>query len=202
MHPRVRYVLIGIAACSLAVVVGVWVAAFQSARDLRPDPGYGWNGAVRPPGASVPEFSLLDQDGERVSSAGLVGGGPVVFTFVYSTCEDTCPIQVQQIRGALDDLGRDVPVVAVSVDPENDTPQRARRFLLEQHMTGRMRYLLGEKRELEPVWEAFGIAPQRGALDHSAYVVVVDGEGRQRIGFPASHLTAAGLAGDLRRLGV
>ena len=38
-------------------------------------------------------------------------------TFVYSTCKDTCPAQVQSIRGALDELGHDVPVLGVSVDP-------------------------------------------------------------------------------------
>ena len=72
-------------------------------------------------------------------------GRTVVMTFVYSTCEDTCPAQVQSIRGALDRLGRDVPVLAVSVDPRNDTPARARRFLLEQHMTGRVRFVLGSR---------------------------------------------------------
>ena len=56
-------------------------------------------------------------------------------------------------------------------------------------MTGRMEFLLGTREQLEPVWEAFGIAPQREGREHSAYTVVVDGEGRQRIGFPASQLT-------------
>ncbi len=128
-------------------------------------------------------------------------GRTVVMTFVYSTCEDTCPAQVQSIRGALDELGRDVPVLAVSVDPANDTRARARRFLLEQHVTGRMRFVLGSARELAPVWKGYGIAPQRGELDHSAYVVVVDREGRQRVGFPHSQLTPEGLASDLKRLG-
>jgi protein SCO1/2 len=89
----------------------------------------------------------------------------------------------------------------VSVDPANDTRARARRFLLEQHVTGRVRFVLGSRAELTPVWRAYGIAPQRGELDHSAYVVVVDGAGRQRLGFPASRLTPEDLAGDLRRLG-
>jgi protein SCO1 len=128
-------------------------------------------------------------------------GRPVVMTFVYSHCEDTCPGQVQTIRGALDDLGREVPVLAVSVDPANDTPASARRFVNEQRMTGRMRFLLGRERTLAPVWRGYGIAPQRGSLDHSAYVVVVDARGRQRVGFPHSELTDAGLAHDLRRLG-
>ena len=40
-----------------------------------------------------------------------------------------------------------------------------------------------------------------GQLDHSAYVVLVDARGRQRVGFPHTLLTDADLAHDLRRLG-
>ena len=154
---------------------------------------------VKKEGQPVPEFRLSDQDGNTVTSASLKGE-PVVYAFVYSTCRDTCPAQVQSIRGALDDLGRDVPVIGVSVDPANDTRATARAFLLEQSMTGRMDFLLGSREELEPLWEAFGIAPQRDGRDHSAYTVLVDGEGRQRIGFPVSELTPRRLAHDLARL--
>jgi protein SCO1/2 len=200
MSPRVRLVLIGLAACAAAAFGGTWIAASQQAPGVQRAPGTEFAGAIRPPGAMMPAFSLRDQDGAQVTAASL-RGKPAVFTFIYSTCEDTCPLQVQQIRGALDDLGRDVQVIGVSVDPANDTPLRARRFMLEQHMTGRMTFLLGSERDLLPVWKAFGIAPQRGELDHSAYVVIVDGRGRQRIGFPASQLTIDGLAADLKRLG-
>ena len=48
-------------------------------------------------------------------------GKPVVVAFLYSTCRDTCPLQAQQIKGALNELGSDVPALAVSVDPANDT---------------------------------------------------------------------------------
>ena len=41
--------------------------------------------------------------------AGLLGR-PTVMTFLYSTCEDTCPTQVQSIRGALDD-GQDAAAI-------------------------------------------------------------------------------------------
>jgi protein SCO1 len=178
-----------------AGVFGVWLAT----RGGDAPAATGWEGSLRPPGTRLPDFSLADQDGEPVSAAEL-RGEPVVVTFIYSTCEDTCPGQVQSIRGALDDLGRDVPVIGVSVDPANDTPASARAFLLEQSMTGRMDFLLGSRKELEPVWRAFGIAPQRRGRDHSAYTVLVDGAGRQRIGFPASQLTPSALAHDLARL--
>jgi protein SCO1 len=181
--------------CLAAGIAGVVLARLGDDSVAAP----GWEGAVRPPGARLPDFALRNQDGETVTAAGL-RGGPVVVTFMYSTCEDTCPGQAQSIRGALDRLGRDVPVVAFSVDPANDTPARARAFLLEQSMTGRMDFLLGSREQLAPVWEAFGIAPQRDGREHSAYTVLVDARGRQRIGFPASRLTPSALARDLARL--
>jgi protein SCO1/2 len=196
---RVLYALATLGLCAAAAATGVWIAASRGAGETA-RPAGAFAGALRPPDARAPDFRLRDQDGKPVSMADY-RGRTVVMTFVYSTCEDTCPGQVQSIRGALDTLGRDVPVLAVSVDPRNDTRERARRFLLEQHVTGRVRFVLGSDRELAPVWRGYGIAPQRGALDHSAYVVIVDGKGRQRIGFPHSELTPEALASDLRRLG-
>ncbi len=203
MTQRVRLVLIGAFACLFAAFAGLWLAAYRSAGDsnLRPDPSAGFSGAVRPPEARVPAFSLRDQDGERVTAQS-TRGRTAVYVFLYSHCEDTCPLQVQQVRGAMDDLGRDVPVIGVSVDPANDTERSARAFLLEQHMTGRMRFALGTEAELEPVWRAFGVTPQRDGRDHSASVVVVDGQGRQRLGYRPSYLTVDGLTADLRKVGV
>jgi protein SCO1/2 len=195
---RVPYALATLGLCAAAAVAGVWIAASSGQGTARQAGVFA--GSVRPPGARAPAFRLRDQDGRRVAMADY-RGRTVVMAFVYSTCKDTCPGEVQSIRGALDRLGHDVPVLAVSVDPPNDTRANARRFLLEQHVTGRVRFVLGSARELAPVWRGYGIAPQRGTLDHSAYVVVVDGAGRQRLGYPAHQLTPEDLAADLRRLG-
>jgi protein SCO1/2 len=192
---RVALALTTLVLCAAGAVFGVWLA--NAGEDPIPA---GWQGSLRPPGTTLPDFTLTNQDGERVTAASL-RGRPLVVAFIYSTCRDTCPAQVQSIRGALDDVGRDVPVLGISVDPANDTPASAKRFVNQQHMTGRMRFLLGSERELAPIWRAYGIAPQRGQLDHSAYVVLVDARGRQRVGFPHTLLTDADLAHDLRRLG-
>jgi len=199
LPPRVRLVLTGLVACAAAAVIGVYIADARRDRTATATPAGAFAGSIRPPGLPVPELALRDQDGELVRMSAF-RGRPVVMTFVYSTCRDTCPAQVQTIRGALDDLGTDLPVVAVSVDPQNDTPRRAKRFLAEQRMTGRAHFVLGSREELEPVWRAYGVRPQRGALDHTAYAVIVDGEGRQRVGWPYDHLTVEGLTADLRRL--
>jgi protein SCO1/2 len=195
---RIQLALIALLVCAAAGLAGALLAQGKSN-----GPGLelvnGWAGAQRPPGQPVPDFALKDQDGNIVTSASL-RGKPVVYAFVYSTCKDTCPAQVQTIRGALDDLGHDVPVIGISVDPAHDTPKLATTFLLAQTMTRRMRFLLGTRAQLAPVWKAFAIQPQTNALEHSAHVVVADSQGFQRVGFPFNELTPDGLAHDIARL--
>jgi protein SCO1 len=198
---RLAYALATLTLCALAAVTGVFLAA--RADDAGGEGVHvgrsGWAGYVRPPRAMAPAFRLHDQQGRAVSSADF-RGRPYAVAFVYSTCRDTCPALVDQVRGALDDTGLDVPLLAVSVDPANDTPARARKFLNDRRMTGRATYLLGDERALAPVWRGYGIAPQRGKLDHTAAVVLVDAAGRQRVGFPYDGLTPEALAHDMRVL--
>lgn len=197
---RVRLTLIALTLCALAAVAGVLLADRRTPTASGLELVNGWAGALRPEGVPVPDFTLTDQEGNTVTSASL-RGKPVVYTFIYSTCEDTCPAQVQTIRNALDRLDDpDAHVVGISVDPANDTPKRAESFLLEQQMTGRMSFLLGTREQLAPVWEAFGIQPQDDQLEHSAHTVLADARGFQRIGFPFDHITGEGLAHDLARL--
>lgn len=162
------------------------------------DPGF--RGAIAPSGQPAASFVLRDQDGKKVSAASL-RGSPVVLTFLYTTCEDTCPTTAQQIRGALDRLDPGIPALAVAVDPPNDTPLRARRFLARQGLTGRMSFLLGSRDELSPVWRRYGVRPQEDGIDHSARVVLLDTEGRPAVAWPVEQLTPEGLAHDLSLLG-
>lgn len=159
----------------------------------------GFDGSLRP--NIVPtNFTLKDQDGKTVSLADFKGN-PLILTFMYSTCKDTCPLQANQIRGALDQLGDDaVPAVAISVDPKDDTPDRAKRFVVQRQLSGRMRFLLGSTTQLAPIWKEYGIQPQGKAFDHTAYVVILDSKGRQRVSFPVAKLTPEGLAHDVRVL--
>jgi protein SCO1/2 len=201
---RLQLALLALTLCAVAGVAGVLLAQrthIETASGL--NLSNGWAGAQRPDGQPVPDFTLRDQDGKTVTSASL-RGTPVVFAFIYSTCRDTCPAQVQTIRGALDDLPaatRDaVRVIGISVDPANDTNKRAQSFLLKQQMTGRMQFLLGSRAQLKPIWDAFAIQPQQKTLEHSAHTVLADAKGFQRVGFPFDHLTGEGLVHDLERL--
>jgi protein SCO1/2 len=196
---RVRLALATVAACAAAVALALLLAGGgTSGSPVSAQTGYA--GALRPAGVPPARFALRDQDGRRVDVADL-RGRPVVVTFLYTTCRDTCPLTADQIRGALDDLGRDVPVLAVSVDPANDTPPRAKAFLAKHGLTGRGHFLLGTRAQLEPVWRAFGIQPQGNGFEHTASTVILDRRGRQRIGFLTDVLTPEGLQHDLSKLG-
>ena len=156
-------------------------------------------GSRIPAGVRAPDLGLRDERGRIVRMRDL-RGRPVIVTFLYSTCEDTCPLVAQQVRGALDALGHDVPALAVSVDPARDTPVRARRFLAQQRVSGRLRFVLGPRRALQPVWDGYAIRPQSVREEHQARIVLVDGGGFQRVGFPASEATPERIAHDLRAL--
>ena len=195
MPARLRLALFVTGLLALAAIAGVLLFGVAE-RTVAPA---GFAGATRPPGIPPAEFGVRDEHGRMVRLADL-RGRPAVVTFLYTTCKETCPLTAQQIRAALDDLGHDVPVVAVSVDPGNDTARRARRFLLEQRMHGRMRWALGDAAQLRRIWRAYGIQPQTASLEHTASTVLLDGEGRQRVGFAASVLTPDALAHDIALL--
>jgi protein SCO1 len=194
VNPRVLIALVVVAVAALAAVV---LAAGDSSDSANGADRF--EGAMLPAGLRAPELGLPDEEGDAVRMSDL-RGEPVVVTFLYSHCDDSCPTQAQQVKGALNDLGRDLPALAISVDPARDTAQSARAFLSKQRMTGRMRFVLGSRDELRPIWRAYGIQPQLDALDHTARIVLVDRRGVQRVGYPLDQVTPERLAHDLRLL--
>ena len=185
---------------SAAFALGAVVLAARGSRESEPaTAGSGFDGAVMPKGVRAPDFRLRDQDG-KVVSLRQFRGKPVLVSFLYTTCRDTCPLQAETARGALDDLGHDVPSIAIAVDPTRDTPESAKRFLAKTRTIGRLDFVLGTRRQLEPLWKSFAIRPQSVTEEHQARFTLVDKRGFQRIGFPMSHATPEALAHDLRKL--
>ncbi|HEX7300259.1 MAG TPA: SCO family protein [Solirubrobacteraceae bacterium] len=198
MPARVRLALIVFA--SLVILGAAGVLVFARPQRATVVGASGFAGSLSPPDIRVRDFTLRDQDGHRVSLR-RYRGQVVVLTFLYSTCQDTCPLTATTIRGALDQLGHDVPTLAVSVDPAHDTPDSAEAFLVKRGLSaGRMRFLLGTRAQLAPIWHAYGIRPQGKGFSHTATVLVLDRSGRQRVSFPIDQLTDRDLAHDIRRL--
>jgi protein SCO1/2 len=189
-------------AAALALGALVLVASSGRGDSAADDPltaATGFAGSVLPEGVRAPVFSLRDQDGRSISMREF-RGRPVIVTFLYTNCDETCPPQAQQIKGALAALDQRVPALAIAVDPSSDTPESARRFLVEQRMAGRMDFAVGSEEQLRPVWDAFAVQPQEPAAEHQARIVLVDGDGRQRVAFPLDQATPERIAHDVRVL--
>ncbi|HEX4107999.1 MAG TPA: SCO family protein [Solirubrobacteraceae bacterium] len=164
-------------------------------------------GALFPPTEPVHDFVLPDQDGAAVSLASL-RGHVVVLTFLDAVNRSDSVVLADQIRGALGLLGepaRELPVLAVSVDPARDTAAAARAFLSATGLSGRMSFLVGSPGQLTAVWKQYAIAPQTASdpvhnENSSEEVYLLDRGGRVREGYPIAVLTPGLLAHDIRVL--
>lgn len=162
-------------------------------------------------GTVAPNFTLTDQNGNRVSLTDL-RGHPIVLTFFYTHCTDECPLTASKFQSILKGSGsqfQNVRWVAVSTDPVGDTPQTATNFAAEHGLTGTLHYLLGTQAELEPVWSAYSVAVEGGAstpgeddagkVQHTGGVWLIDAQGHEQVYLDAAFDPKA-LADDLKIL--
>jgi protein SCO1 len=174
----------------------------SSATQSVPAGASGFDGAALPSGVSAPTFSLRDQAGAPASLAAY-RGRVVIVAFLYSTCGPACVVIAQQIRGALDELRKAVPVLVISADPAADTRSSVERFLRQVSLSGRVRWLSGSPAQLRPVWHGFRVLPAsagRAAFARTASVFLIDPRGMERVIFQLGQLTPEALSHDVREL--
>ena len=103
-----------------------------------------------------------------------------------------CPLIAENLNQALRHLtpaerGK-VRVLAISVDPKGDTPASVDRFVREHRLLPQFRYLTGTEAQLRAVWRSWHVAVNPAKLDtvdHSAYELLADPEGRGRVIYDA-----------------
>jgi protein SCO1/2 len=182
------------------VVAAAATAASASARAPRDT----FAGATIEQPAALPDFALRDQNGRLVELAGQ-HGKLVLLTFLYTHCPDVCPLTAQNLSlavGSLGKAGRDVRVLAVSVDPAGDTPKSVRRFVRDHRLSPQFHYLTGTGAQLSPIWHAYDVTAVRNPgddVDHTLYVLLVDRTGKGRVIYDATARPAT-IAHDLRLL--
>lgn len=150
------------------------------------------SGAIIQGSPEAPDFSLIDQNGATVRMRDL-RGKVVTLTFLYTRCPDACPIIANKLASSVERLGplaKDVQMLAVTVDPTNDTRLAITNFT-DGHGLGsdpNWHYLIGPPSQLQPVWRAYGVGtsasqsgqPSTDLVDHSAMVYLIDRQGKLR----------------------
>lgn len=194
MRSRQLIALITLAAAALIAIGAVALAERSSGGSD------GFDGSLLPADVRAPAFNLRDQDGRPVSMSDF-RGKPVIATFLYSHCKDTCPAEARLINQAVKELGSPpATVLAFTVDPANDTRASVHAFLRKEKITAPFRWLLGTKAELAPIWKGYAVTPQRADEEHMARIVLIDKRGMQRVGYPFDQTSPDRIAHDMRLL--
>ncbi|NUO53563.1 MAG: SCO family protein [Polyangiaceae bacterium] len=129
---------------------------------------------------AIPDFSMLDQKGRKVSRADLTGKVLVV-DFIFTTCPTVCPRLSERMSGVDKALSgeADVRMVSITVDPENDTPEKLAAYGARYGADPeRWLFLTGEPDHVrDTVIRGFKMAVRKVSdanIDHAEKMVLVD----------------------------
>ena len=128
---------------------------------------------------------LVAQDGRKVG-LDLYRGGPVLVTMFYAGCQATCPLIIDTLRAVEKKLPpeqmKDLRVLLVSIDPENDTPTVLAATARERRVdTGRWTLAHADERTVRLVAAALGVQYRKlpdGEFSHATQISVLDAQGR------------------------
>jgi len=134
------------------------------------------------------DFTLTTQDGKpfRLSS---LRGKVVLVSFVFTTCNGTCPATTHRMVLAQQALAKaglldKVHLVSITLDPARDKPAALREYMRlydidAKHWT----FLTGSPQQIDKVLSEWGMwvrPTANGQLDHPSRVFLLDGRGRLR----------------------
>lgn len=119
---------------------------------------------------------VVTQDGETVRFYDdLIRDRIVVISFIFTSCKDLCPINTARlalVAGKLRDrMGEDIAFVSISVDPENDTPERLKAFAGSFYDGPGWTFVTGDPATLAAIGYKLGNRGERPS-DHRNEVVI------------------------------
>ena len=157
------------------------------------DPGSGMAAAVSNPaldtgsslgGQPAPGIRLVNQFGQHMALSQF-RGKVVILSFVDSQCTNVCPLttasmlEAKQLLGA---AGSQVQLLGVDANPKAISRSDVMAYSRVHGMVNQWDFLTGSLAQLEAVWRAYDIAVQiqRGMIDHTPALFVIDQRGRER----------------------
>ncbi len=125
-----------------------------------------------------PNVPLTTQDGDVLYFFDdLIKDRVVAINFIYTSCPDICPLEtaklvkVQNILG--ERFGSDVFFFSISIDPENDTPERLREY--KERFGANWPFLTGKKADVDQLRKKLGLyVPeiQDGSNNHNVTMII------------------------------
>lgn len=154
------------------------------------------------------DFSLVDANGDTRTDAEFRGKYMVVY-FGFTHCPHICPTGLLRMTNAMEalpsDVAEKVSVLFITVDPERDTQERLREYLLDYYPN--MIGLTGSDEALAEVKAAYKAYAAKEEVDadgnynvgHSSFIYVMGKGGEYLKHFP-HHVKDSDLANYLREM--
>lgn len=122
-----------------------------------------------------PNVPLVNQDGKTVRFYDdLLKDKKVMIDFVFALCDQGCPldtanlVRVQKLLGSR--IGTDIHMYSITLDPENDTPQKLKEYAKQYGVGPGWQFLTGKREDIDAIRYKLG---QRSAKEEHANTVQV-----------------------------
>jgi protein SCO1/2 len=110
---------------------------------------------------AIPDVRLVRADGKTVRIREVLDGPrPVILNFIFTTCGAICPVMSQTLAKVQDRLGEDrarVTMVSISIDPEQDTPERLTAYARKYAAGPQWSFYTGSPEASVALQKAFGM---------------------------------------------
>ncbi|SNB67843.1 protein SCO1/2 [Arboricoccus pini] len=153
-------------------------------------------------------FTLTADDGRRVTERDFADRYKLVY-FGYTYCPDICPLGLQTISQALDDLppaeAANIVPLFITVDPGRDTPSVMRDYVRAFHPS--LIGLTGSQQDIDAVTRAYRVYVHKGtpdkdgnySVDHSGFTYLMSPSGEYLAHF-GHDVSAEQMARSLQQL--
>lgn len=170
-------------------------------------------------GNEIPDFTLTNQDGKRISAKEF-RGKPLAITFIYAECPlpDYCIKMSKAFSDLANELASDPAakdkyrLLSISFDPARDTPEKLKSYGLgylgkdAKPDFSIWQLAVGSDKEVRAIADFFGLRYEvdpndKAQFNHSLRTIVVSPDGKVTKIFPGNDWTVADLKNELAKAG-
>ena len=162
-------------------------------------------------------YDLINQEGEKVIFPEIIKGQITVLGFIYTHCPDICPMTTHNMylteKKLKEDGISDVKFVAISFDPDRDSPEVLKKFAEVRELDFKYWTLLtGEKNIVNELMKRFDVkaiktderTDEEGipeySMMHTDRISLIDENGILRKNYKGSTLNIEELVNDIKTL--
>jgi len=162
-------------------------------------------------------YNLINQEGVEVKFPEIIRGSITVLGFIYTHCPDICPMTTHNMYLTERELKKaninDVKFVALSFDPDRDSPEVLKKFAEIRELDFKNWTLLtGEKSTVNDLLRRFDVkaiktdenVDEDGILEysmmHTDRIALIDENGRLRKNYKGSTLNIEEIIKDIKTL--